>query len=111
MLHGGGQERGKRSGSENVAGAGALATVLRLVDEERAAVALRISELRDAFIATVLSDAPSSPGIRYIACLAPRRSFFQAQAVRPCCSNSKSTTSSARAGRPVRPAATSRPTC
>ena len=60
VLHGGGQERGKRSGSENVAGAVALATALRLVDEERAAVALRISGLRDAFIATVLSDTPSA---------------------------------------------------
>ncbi|MGI9823821.1 cysteine desulfurase family protein [Agromyces sp. Marseille-Q5079] len=35
VLHGGGQERGRRSGTENVAGAVAFATALRLADVER----------------------------------------------------------------------------
>ncbi|RXZ40572.1 cysteine desulfurase family protein, partial [Agromyces binzhouensis] len=36
VLHGGGQERGRRSGTENVAGAVAFATALRLAEGERA---------------------------------------------------------------------------
>ena len=58
LLHGGGQERGKRSGTENVAGAVALATALRLADEERAAAAARTTALRDEFIAAVLEGVP-----------------------------------------------------
>ena len=60
VLHGGGQERGRRSGTENVAGALALATALRLADAERAEAAPRITALRDAFIATVLAETPSA---------------------------------------------------
>ena len=60
VLHGGGQERGRRSGTENVAGALALATALRLADAERAEAAPRITALRDAFIATVLAGTPSA---------------------------------------------------
>lgn len=58
VLHGGGQERGKRSGTENVAGAVGLATALRLAEQEREEAARRMSSLRDAFIATVLSETP-----------------------------------------------------
>ena len=36
LLHGGGQERGRRSGTENVAGAVAIATALELAEQERA---------------------------------------------------------------------------
>ncbi|KFF59383.1 cysteine desulfurase [Cryobacterium sp. MLB-32] len=60
VLHGGGQERGRRSGTENVAGAVAFATALRLSTEDRAESARRTSELRDAFIATVLQQTPSA---------------------------------------------------
>lgn len=60
LLHGGGQERGKRSGTENVAGAVALAVALRLAVEERSAAASRTSALRDEFIATVLRETPSA---------------------------------------------------
>ncbi|MDJ0337523.1 cysteine desulfurase family protein [Cryobacterium sp. PH31-O1] len=60
LLHGGGQERGKRSGTENVAGAVALAVALRLAGEERALAAARTSSLRDEFITTVLRDTPSA---------------------------------------------------
>ncbi|TFC77897.1 cysteine desulfurase [Cryobacterium sp. TMS1-20-1] len=60
LLHGGGQERGKRSGTENVAGAVALAVALCLAGEERALTAQRTSALRDEFIGTVLRETPSA---------------------------------------------------
>jgi cysteine desulfurase len=60
VLHGGGQERGRRSGTENVAGALALATALRLAEQERAEAAPRVTAVRDAFIATVLADTASA---------------------------------------------------
>ena len=60
LLHGGGQERGKRSGTENVAGAVALAVALRLAGEERAVAAAHTSALRDEFIGTVLRETPSA---------------------------------------------------
>ena len=60
VLHGGGQERGRRSGTENVPGALALATALSLAEAERAETAPRIIALRDAFIATVLAGTPSA---------------------------------------------------
>lgn len=60
LLHGGGQERGRRSGTENVAGAVGFATALELAEAERAAASARVSELRDRFIARVLSDVPQA---------------------------------------------------
>jgi len=60
VLHGGGQERGKRSGTENVAGAVALATALRLATEEREEAARKTTGLRDDFVTTVLRDTPSA---------------------------------------------------
>lgn len=55
LIHGGGQERGRRSGTENVAGAVGLATAVRLGEAARAAHAERLSTLRDDFIAEVLA--------------------------------------------------------
>jgi len=60
LLHGGGQERGRRSGTQDVAGAVALATALELADAERAADAVAIAERRDAFIAHVLAAVPQA---------------------------------------------------
>ena len=60
VLHGGGQERGKRSGTENVAGAVALATALRLAAEERAEAVARTAALRDALIAGIRSGVPGA---------------------------------------------------
>jgi len=60
VLHGGGQERGRRSGTENVAGAVALATALRLAEDEREESATRVSAARDALVARVLADVPSA---------------------------------------------------
>lgn len=66
VVHGGGQERGRRSGTENVAGAVALATALTLAHAEQSGsgaqqgLAGRVSGLRDAFIARVLETVPGA---------------------------------------------------
>lgn len=48
LIVGGGQERGVRSGTENVAGAVGFAKALQLAGEQRAAEAERLAALRDA---------------------------------------------------------------
>ena len=58
LLHGGGQERGRRSGTENVAGAVALAVALELADAERDAVSARVGAATGRFIAGVLTAVP-----------------------------------------------------
>ena len=60
LVHGGGQERGRRSGTENVAGAVAVATALKLADAERAAAAPRAAKLRDYLIDAVLRAVPGA---------------------------------------------------
>ncbi|MGO4434676.1 cysteine desulfurase family protein, partial [Paenarthrobacter sp. RAF9] len=60
LVHGGGQERGRRSGTENVAGAVALSTALRLSHAEQQEQAARVSVLRDGFINRVLQAVPDS---------------------------------------------------
>ena len=60
LLHGGGQERERRSGTENVAGAVAIATALEIAERERVAAAARVGALRDRFIARVLGLVASS---------------------------------------------------
>lgn len=60
LVHGGGQERGRRSGTENVAGAVALATALTLAHAERPELAARVAGLRERFIATVLDTVPGA---------------------------------------------------
>ncbi|GAA0411236.1 cysteine desulfurase family protein [Leifsonia naganoensis] len=60
VLHGGGQERGRRSGTENVAGAVALATAARLATAGREANAAAAAEARDGFVAAVLAVAPGA---------------------------------------------------
>jgi len=60
LLHGGGQERGRRSGTEDVAGAVALATALDLAEAERVESSARVSALRDAFVSRVLAAVPSA---------------------------------------------------
>ncbi len=50
LIIGGGQERERRSGTHNVAGIVAMATALRLTDEERATEIPRIAALRDALV-------------------------------------------------------------
>ncbi|MFT4156414.1 MAG: cysteine desulfurase family protein [Microbacterium sp.] len=60
LVHGGGQERGRRSGTENVAGAVALATSLELAAAERAEVTARVGAFTKDFIAEVLGTVPQS---------------------------------------------------
>lgn len=60
LLHGGGQERGRRSGTENVAGAVALATALELAEAERESAAATVGERTREFIAGVLTAVPQA---------------------------------------------------
>lgn len=60
LLHGGGQERGRRSGTENVAGAVALATALELAAAEQDAVRARVAAATARFTAEVLALLPDA---------------------------------------------------
>lgn len=60
LIHGGGQQAGLRSGTENVAFAVAFATALRLAESERVEAAARVSALRDGFIRSVLDRVPGA---------------------------------------------------
>ena len=60
ILHGGGQERGRRSGTENVAGAIALATALELAQKEIEATASRVTDLRDQLIRGIMAAVPAA---------------------------------------------------
>jgi cysteine desulfurase len=60
LVHGGGQERGKRSGTENVAGAVALSTALALSSAEQPEQASRAAGLRDQFIERILASVPGA---------------------------------------------------
>jgi cysteine desulfurase len=53
-VHGGGQERGRRAGTENVAGIVGFATALALAQSERETNNARVRALRDRIIAGVL---------------------------------------------------------
>ena len=50
LIHGGGQERGRRSGTENVAGAVGLAAALKEAVEELPAESARLAALRDRLL-------------------------------------------------------------
>lgn len=60
LLHGGGQERDRRSGTENVAGAVGLAVALELAEAERLDATARVAVVRDAFVARVLALIPEA---------------------------------------------------
>ena len=60
VLHGGGQERGRRSGTENVAGAVAFATALRLAEAERSDAASRAAALGADLTARVTAAVPGA---------------------------------------------------
>jgi cysteine desulfurase len=59
LMHGGGQENGRRSGTESVAGAVALATAVELADRERLEAGDR-SGIRDEFVAAVRVVSPGA---------------------------------------------------
>ena len=58
LLYGGGQEGTLRPGTEDVAGAVAFATALRLAVKEQAEEAIRLEALRNVFEARVLAQIP-----------------------------------------------------
>ena len=60
LLHGGGQERGRRSGTENVAGAVGFARALELANAGRAEQGERLARQRDELIAGVLAGVPDA---------------------------------------------------
>ena len=60
VIHGGGQERGRRSGTQNVAGAVGLAVALELAERERDDAVRRASAARDAFVARVVAGVPGA---------------------------------------------------
>ncbi|MET4061224.1 cysteine desulfurase [Arthrobacter sp. UYP6] len=60
VMHGGGQERGRRSGTENVAGAVGMATALALAAAERDDAARHAEALRNRLIDTVLGEVPGA---------------------------------------------------
>ena len=60
ILHGGGQERGRRSGTENVAAAIAFAVALDLSRQELPTKVPRLCRLRDRLIQGVLAGAPGA---------------------------------------------------
>lgn len=69
QLEGGGQERGRRSGTENVAGIVGFAAAAELVERERATEMARQRVLRDRLEAAVTA---ASPGVRVAAARADR---------------------------------------
>jgi cysteine desulfurase len=60
VLHGGGQERGRRSGTENVAGAVGLAKALELATAGLADRSAQLCAVRDTLIAGVLEAVPGA---------------------------------------------------
>jgi cysteine desulfurase len=69
QLDGGGQERGRRSGTENVAAIAGFAVAAELVETERSVQVARQAALRDSLEAAILEGAPR---IRIAAGSAPR---------------------------------------
>ena len=55
LLHGGGQEQERRSGTQNVAGAVAMAVAAEITDQRRTEVAARIAALRDTFVDSLVA--------------------------------------------------------
>lgn len=58
LLHGGGQQRGLRAGTQDVAGAAAFAVAAELAEAEREREAQRLSRLRDELVTGILSSVP-----------------------------------------------------
>jgi cysteine desulfurase len=69
LLHGGGQERALRPGTQDVGGAVGLARAVRLAVEERQAEAGRLTELRERLTRSLLDRVD---GVRINAARAPR---------------------------------------
>jgi cysteine desulfurase len=59
ILHGGGQQYGIRPGTENVAGAVGLGRAVQLAAAEQAALALRLTQLRDELATRLQAEVPA----------------------------------------------------
>ncbi len=59
-IHGGGQEAGKRAGTENVGGIVGMAKALEIATKEMSRKSKEITNLRNYFIKTVLHEIPDS---------------------------------------------------
>ncbi|GAA3904398.1 cysteine desulfurase family protein [Microbacterium invictum] len=60
LIHGGGQQRGLRAGTQDVAGAAALAVALECAVDERETEAARLVDLRERLIAGIHRDLPGA---------------------------------------------------
>lgn len=60
LIHGGGQERGRRAGTENVAGIVGLGTAITLATEKLDEKAARIKKMRDTLIDGILKTIPDA---------------------------------------------------
>ncbi len=60
LLHGGGQQRGLRAGTQDVPGAMAFAVAAELATAEREAEAQRLALLRDRLVRGILSSVPAA---------------------------------------------------
>ncbi|MCL2564574.1 MAG: cysteine desulfurase NifS [Defluviitaleaceae bacterium] len=60
FIHGGGQEKGRRAGTENVAGIVGLGCAIELITREMAGESVRVRKLRDKIIDGILESVPNS---------------------------------------------------
>jgi cysteine desulfurase len=60
VLHGGGQERERRSGTHNVAGIVGMAAAARATDRDRAVVVATVGRLRDRLVDGLLATVPGA---------------------------------------------------
>lgn len=60
LLHGGGQQRGLRSGTQDVAGAAAFAVAAELAEAERESEAVRLGALRDRLVRGIRLAVPEA---------------------------------------------------
>ena len=71
QIHGGGHERGLRSGSLNVAGVVGLGAAADLARQERASESRRVGRLRDRFIQALKARLPNVSEIGDVSCRLP----------------------------------------
>ena len=94
LLLGGGQERGRRSGTQNVAGIVAMAAAMSLAHDERKAMVDRVGALRDRLVDGLASQIGGAHRDRCRATArspATRTSSSTASRPRRCCSCSTAT--------------------